>query len=205
MITTPEEYQKYLFQIQDENFPKKAILLPTDETIYNVNLNERTIEAPEILSAKDDHFAETIYFCADRYYDNMDLTETVCLIQYINKNAKLESGVPDPGRVYVVPFYDITTYSEENKILFPWCISGNATSAAGPITFAIKFYKLNEDGTQYNFILNTKPSSSKILHGMNIDIANNENYILSDNVVENLWQEIHSLKKDYDIYWLEMY
>ena len=43
MITSPEDYQKHLYEIQNNNFPTKAILLPTDETIYEVDLNKRTI------------------------------------------------------------------------------------------------------------------------------------------------------------------
>ena len=60
MVTTPEDYLKYLHLIQNENFPKQAILLPTDETIYEIDLNSRIIKAPKILSAERDHQAETV-------------------------------------------------------------------------------------------------------------------------------------------------
>ena len=60
MITTPEEYLSKLHLIQNNNFPTIAILLPRDETIYNIDLNTRTIEAPEYLSVETDHYAETV-------------------------------------------------------------------------------------------------------------------------------------------------
>ena len=102
MITTPKEYNEKLWQIQSENAPTLAILLPSTEKIYNIDLNKRTIEAPKFLSVSKDHNAETIYFKIDRFFDNVDLSNTVCLIQY--KNALKEE------RVYVVPFYDIETF-----------------------------------------------------------------------------------------------
>lgn len=105
MITTAEEYQKYLWQLQDQNKPVSAILLPSDENIYEINLNTRTINAPEFLSVRKDHAAETVYFLVDRYYDNMDLSRTSCVIQY--KNAAGEE------RFFPVPFYDITTFTTD--------------------------------------------------------------------------------------------
>jgi hypothetical protein len=38
------------------------------------------VEAPPVLGVKKDHYAETLYFSVDRYYDNMDLASTTCLI-----------------------------------------------------------------------------------------------------------------------------
>jgi hypothetical protein len=140
MITTPEEFLKKLYLINDGNVPSIALLLPSTETIYEVDLNKRTIEAPEFLSVETDHFSETIYFKVDRYYDNMDLTNTVCLIQYENKNAKKEDGTPAGGYAYLVPFYDIQHFKDEDKILLPWAIGGPATAAAGDVEFAIRFY-----------------------------------------------------------------
>jgi hypothetical protein len=109
MITTPQEYYSKLYLIQDTNKPSVAILAPSDEKIYNIDLSTRKIESPDFLSIKKDHMAETIYFTVDRYYDNIDLLETTCVVQYINADKE--------ARIYAVPFYDITTF--EGKILFP--------------------------------------------------------------------------------------
>ena len=122
MKTTSQEYYNLLHQIQDENAPSIAVLLPGTENIYEIDLNKRTIESPEFLSVSRDHKAETIYFKCPRYFDNIDLTNLVCVVEYINANGD--------GRVYAVPYYDVDSFSlldEENDIyepmiLFPWCI-----------------------------------------------------------------------------------
>ena len=143
MVTSSEEFFANLFALTDGwNVPQLATLLPKSESIYNIDLNSRTIEAPEFLSVRFDHNSETVFFIVDRYYDNQDLSETCCVIQYIN--AKQE------GRFYVVPYYDLTT---EGKIYFPWCISGEATKEAGIVEYSVKFYhveQINEE--QYKFL-----------------------------------------------------
>ena len=204
MITTPEEYLAKLYQIQDNNLPTIALLLPSDETIYNVDLNSRTIEAPEFLSTETDHFAETIYFKVDRYFDNMDLTKTVCIIQYENDSSVNADGDPAGGFAYLVPFYDISHFEEENKILIPWAIGGPATAAAGNVTFAIRFYKFNAEGTSLIYNLNTLPATSKILHGMNV-INEKENFIIPDTTVEMIYQEIDTIRSSVDLAWVDVF
>ena len=168
MITSAEEYWSMLYRIQTENAPDLALLLPREEKILNVNLESREIEAPEFLSVETDHRAETIYFKCPRFYDNMDLATTTCVIQYINAAGE--------GRLYVVPFYDVQTLSkydpetgvDEPMMLFPWLIEGEATKASGEVKYAIRFYKMNgNDRLTYN--LNTLVASSKVLHGMDND------------------------------------
>ena len=205
MITTPEEYQNKLVQIYDNNLPTLAILLPSTENIYNIDLNSRTIEAPEFLSTETEHFAETIYFKVDRYFDNMDLTKTVCLVQYENENAVNEEGKPAGGFVYLVPFYDISYFKDENKMLIPWAIGGPATAAAGKIHFAIRFYKLSSDGKDLIYNLNTLPATSKILHGMNVITDDNENFIIPDNTISMIYQEIDTIRSKQDLTWIDVF
>ena len=81
-----------------------------------------------------------IYFRTDRYYDYMDLSETICLIQYIPPQKK--DKVP---YTYVVPFYDILSHEDTGKIVFPWVIGGPATEHEGELQFAIRFYKVDTD------------------------------------------------------------
>lgn len=121
MITFSPEYQEKLWEIQNMNLLRKVVLVPHNEKILAVDLNARTIETPEFLSVSKDHEAETIYFEFDRYYDMVDLTTMICIIQY--KNAAGEEFI------YPVPFYDIDTLSYKgNKVLIPWCIQGPATA-----------------------------------------------------------------------------
>ncbi len=165
MITTAQEYYSMLYRIQTEHGPDLAVILPSDEKIYNIDLESRTIEAPEFLSVETDHRSEIIYFKCPRFYDGTDLTTTTCVIQYINAAGE--------GRLYAVPFYDtqsLSLYDPEQgidipMILFPWAIEGEATKAAGTVTYAIRFYKMN--GTSLlTYNLNTLVAKSKVLHGI---------------------------------------
>lgn len=104
MIATAEEYLQQLWQLYDGNVPTKAIVLPRDETIYEIDLNTRTIKAPYLSGITKDQNAETFYFIVDRFHGEIDLVNTACLVYYKNKT----SGT---GSFYPVPFYDITTFS----------------------------------------------------------------------------------------------
>lgn len=200
MIATPKDYQEMLWQIQNQNFPTQAILLPRDEQIYNIDLNTRTVEAPAVLGTKNDHYAETIYFKMDRYFDNMDLTTTVGLVQYVNKNAKHDDGTKDEGHIWPIPFYDATTCvqldpNDKDKILLPWSIEGFVTKAAGPVEFAFKFYLLDETGTNYIYNLNTKAATSKVVDSMNVITEENENFSMSADDIEKIINEMQALRE----------
>lgn len=171
MITTPEQYQAHLHLIQNFNAPQFAILNP-DEKIYKINLNTRTIEQPEFLSVEEDHGSEVIYFEVERYHDFMDLAFTSCIIHYINAEGK--------AGIYAVPFYDLHTKMQSNKMIFPWCIEGLVSKTEGKITFSIMFYQIKTEEIKdetgkvigskptYVYRLSTTPVSTQILKGMQI-------------------------------------
>ena len=195
MITTPRDYYNLYHRIQSENAPSLAVLLPTDEKIYLVDLNTRTAEAPEFLSVEQDHKAEVIYFKVNRFYDFYDLTQAVCVIQYVNALGE--------SRAYVVPYYDIDTLSEDDMILFPWVIDREATKVGGDIEYNIKFYKLTDGGKRYLYNLSTIPSKSQILYGIGIkdeDIDTENDYLAS--IKDDIYQKIADIK-GFDIYWEE--
>lgn len=167
MITKAKDYYNLYHRIQSENAPSLAILLPTDEKIYNIDLNARTVEVPEYLGIEGDHRAEVIYFKVDRFYDFYDLIHSVCVIQYINANGD--------SRAYAVPYYDVETLSDENHsvILFPWMIDKEVTKVKGKIKFSIKFYQLDEAGSRYLYNLSTLEATSQILAGIGLNNPNN--------------------------------
>ena len=76
-----------------------------DEPIYDIDLNSRTIDAPEFLQFGDigPDGTKTIYFCVDRFFDNVDLSTMFCVIQYQNANSNIAQG----GYIYPVPYFDI--------------------------------------------------------------------------------------------------
>lgn len=161
MVSTAEEYFANLFKIKGSyNPPSLAVILPRSENIYKIDLNSRTVEAPEYLSVLNDHNSETIYFIMNRFFDSMDMSTTTCVIQYINALGE--------GRLYVVPFYDIETYHATDQMLIPWCIEGEATKAAGEVTYSIRFFQVDATGKYIVYNLNTIPSVSKVLNGINV-------------------------------------
>ena len=164
MITSAKEYLARLQEIRNANLRIEVLNIPADESVYNIDLNARTIDTPEFLSTETDHTAETVFFCVDRYFETFDLADSTCLIQYINARGE--------SYVYVVPVYDIETYAEYGKMLIPWVIQGHATAASGTIRYAIRFYKVRKteglngkDTYEFDYIINTQPASSNILKG----------------------------------------
>lgn len=195
MIISTEDYYKYLAYIQSNNRPTIAIL-PSSEKVYNIDLKTRQIETPEYLSVEHDHKSETVYFKVDRFFDYMDLSQTVCIVQYITADNK--------ARIYAVPFYDVTSYADEEKMLIPWCIDGGATAVAGTVQYSIRFYKVDEVGQQFLYNLNTRPTKSKVLYGM--DVQNiNDDYDLAPTVYDEIIQKLDEFSQALGSFWEELY
>lgn len=157
-VTTLEQ----LSEIQAKNPPSFAYL-PDADNIYDIDLNNRMINGPSTLSVQRDHRSEVIYFKVDRYYDYMDLANTVCIIEYIV--PKDDKRVP---YVYVVPYYDTRRFVRENKIVFPWVVGDAATMNNGTLDYAIRFYKIEELNGKATIVynLNTLPTHTEVLRGL---------------------------------------
>ena len=198
MVTNFRDYEEMLWQIQSNAPTKKALLLPKDEKIFDVDLESRTINVPEFLSVEKDHQAETIFFKFDRYYDYMDLTTKTCVIQYINANGD--------SFIYPVPWYDTETFGFEKKVLIPWCIQGAATEAAGIVKFAIRFYSIDIN-RKITYDLNTLVAQGCILQGQEGEFENfSESSITLDNSLLELIQELEQAKNDglLALYWVDV-
>lgn len=196
MKTESKEYYDLLYEIQDFNKPSLAVLLPGTEKIYEVDLNTRRIETPEYLSVESDHRSEYIYFKTGRYYDNLDLSGAVCIVQYVN-------ALGEP-RVFAVPFFDVDTLSDTNEMIFYWRIDQEVTKATGDVEFSIRFYLLDDNYVDKKLIfnLNTLPASSKVLAGINFDpegFKPNEDWM-----ADYLTQIAAAAKEAYekDVYWI---
>lgn len=199
-------YKSLLAQI--ENAPANnidTVILPSNKQLYEIDLETRTVTAPENLSVQTEHYAETVYFICDRYYDNMDLAQTNCVIQYV---------IGDHHYVYAVPYCDIT--SKKGKIIIPWSVSISATEQAGTIKFFIRFYLINEaslydenqqfvlENAQFSYSLSTLPATSKILKSLPQDgfVEEDKTY----NLPEQYFLVINQLAHMVDnatIYWNE--
>lgn len=214
MITPSKEYINFLQKIA-KDVPTYQLQIPSDEPIYEVNLNTRVIQAPQFLSVQDDHEAETIYFIMDRYYDQQDLANSIGIIVF--KNAK------DEQYIYLIPAYDIVT--QEGKIIFGWDIQGAVTKYSGVVQFAFKFFDiqangLDDDGNinySLNYELNTLVSSGKILKGWgalasakktinDITISGTllEEIVKFKTDIEDIRNKIQQAEDKFQVYWLDV-
>lgn len=183
-----------LYDIQAKHAPSN-VYLPFAHNIYEVDLNTRKINGPAYLSVRRDHKAEVIYFKLDRYFDYMDLSNTVCIIQYL---------IPDENipRIYIVPFFDTSTYFKDNKILIPWVVGGAVTSKAGKVEYSIRFYKIqreNDNDIKLVYNLSTLPAISEILYSLEGDgeIMN----VAYDVEIATHWQDLIDQVKNSQTTW----
>lgn len=207
MKTSQKEYNELLYVINDpNNLNSKDIYyrIPSDEPIYSINLDTRDIEAPEFLSVQEDHNAEVVWFKVDRFYDDVDLFDATCWIQY--KNALGESYV-------CVTFPKVIKESNHDVLYLPWPIYGPAAKAAGNVSFSFQFFKIGED-KKVHFSLHTKPATSKILFGLHVDLDEflegniddseiNPQYSEFIKMFQELTNKYDKLSKKYELYWLE--
>ena len=198
MITNSNDYEEMLWELQSSAPTRKAILLPKNEKIYDIDLTTRKISVPKFLSVAKDHYAETIYFKFDRYFDYMDLTTKACIIRFTNANGD--------NYIYPVPYYDTETLAYENKVLIPWCIQGAATAKAGIVKFAICWYSTNEN-KKISYSFNTLVAEGTILEGQNNLDTNLDD--VSVNLDSSLLELIQRLEYDYShetftLYWRDV-
>lgn len=196
-----------LLQIQRQ-YPDILTLPGYQERGYRINLTTRLIETPEFLSVEKDHNSEVKYFVLGRYFDHKDLSTAVCIIQY--KNAIGEEFI------YPVPFFDTYTLRTTNEMIIPWNISGEATAYAGQITYSFRFYEFetlkdeagniirDEDGNitygDLIYNLNTLPATSKILHGLDVNLPEVDKLKYDKDAYETLVSMINDDSRKV-IYW----
>ena len=213
MITNSEEYLDFLTKIENGT-PTYELRIPSDEPIYEVDLNTRVINAPKFLSVETDHDAELIYFSIDRYFENIDLLTCAGLVLF--KNAKNEEYA------YLIPAYDVVT--KPGKIIFGWNIQGAVTKYSGNVQFAFKFFKLNEKFDEESnsfkpvleFDLNTLIAQSKILSGW-ASISKSDpsdlyvpEIIIDNDILEGIADlkvaasELRELQQEMQIFWLDV-
>lgn len=157
MITDVSEFKQRLQSIQ-QNSSVVYTTLPSSEPRLVIDANSREISIPvefDFLAVKNDHKAETIYFEIARYFDDIDLSQHTCVIQWTNQG--------DEG---ISPCTEMDVDTFDGKIIFGWEITSDCTRHAGNISFSVRFYTIDEIGNfEYNF--NTLPATSKVLDTLN--------------------------------------
>lgn len=160
MITSTKEYEQFLNQVNESTPEVLKMRLPTTEPIYEIDWDTRQVKAPPFIGVEGDHEAETIYFKMARFYDYMDLADTIGLISF--KNAQGDEYW------YIIPYYDI--YSIPNMIIFPWVIQYPIAAFSGKVSFAFKFIKIDknvtgENGQKLIYELNSRVATTQVLVG----------------------------------------
>lgn len=208
MKVSPQEYNSLVGRLIDPNEYTNFLRIPTDEPIYEIDLNQRKINVPEFLSVEEDHNSEIIWFKTDRFYDNIDLYESTCWIQYINANNE--------EYFYAAPIIIGAQEFGNEQILIPWAISKEVAKATGVISFSFQFFKLSEDKNRFLYVLNTQVAKSKILAGLRVDPMafltdgeKEETDVLPErewlaNEITKLYDAYSTLSGDYKLYWIDL-
>ena len=147
--------------------------LPLDEEPFFIDANKRTISVPKDfasngVSVQGDEIAEVLFFKINRFFDATDLSTCDIFIQWKSSELDEETGSPKEGvsRPWV---QDIV--SEPGYLIFGWPISSKITKAPGPITFSIRFYRLdNSDKLVYSF--STLDQTVVVKPALDYDIEN---------------------------------
>lgn len=92
-------------------------------------------------------------------------------------------------------------YIDCPKILFPWHISGEASAEAGEIEFSVRFYKTDETGKYFDYSLNTKTATSRVLEGM--DTTQEQEMQYDADALSNVNHKVDLLAREYQLYWIE--
>lgn len=195
-MITSKTYSSKLDELLHVSYREREVI-PSQEPVFNVDLNTRTIEVPghfRNLATKGDHNAETIWFALDRYFDGKDLSLKsweIVVDDRTNEKAKVDvtwavQFVNALGEESLHPIVwknvkessagqDSDFYKEgQNATLnLGWDIHYDLTKAAGRVSFSLRCYVLHGSDIIYN--ISTEPVTAYIKDGLYIEERNNEN------------------------------
>lgn len=136
------EYYHYMAEFFNRQ-AYKYVLLPRDETPFEIDLNARTVKVPtdfsKCASVQKDQIAELVIFSADRFFDYMDLANTLIYIQWITPEDK-KNNIPEKVGATRIKMIDLET--EPGKIRFAWPLTDEVTAVAGNVKFSVRFFRL---------------------------------------------------------------
>lgn len=190
-------YDKVLKSIQSTTI-MLADHVELAQPIIKIDWNTRKLTLPteyqSFLGVEHDHQADTVYFCADRYFDSVDLSTMTCVIEYVNAGKE--------GRI--CPVLDMDTTTDPTKIYFGWKLGKGATKVSGTIQFVVRFYTIDPNEDIYVYNLSTQVCSAHILKGFPTDAMAPEQEDLTVDGVEELLARI-ALLEDKAVRWHELY
>lgn len=142
-----------------------------EQPVIQIDLDTRAVTLPKAyqnyLAIQNDHVADSVYFCVDRYFDGVDLSTKTCVVEYINANSTREFRI--------APIFDIDITTDPTKMYFAWKLARGATKYAGRIQFALRFYEIDPNKDEFVYNLSTSPCVGKILQGLGNSNYKDEN------------------------------
>lgn len=177
--------------------------IPADEPIYKIDLNSRKVESPKNLSVVADNNAEVLWFSVDRFYDDVDLFDAVCWVQYKNALGETYISMVSPQ---VIGNYD------HNLLYIPWPVTAAATKAAGNVSFSFQFFKVSEDQQRVYYSINTQVATAKVVDTLRVepltDVSDGTIFYPEYSQLESTFrwmaQKLSDLDRDYELYWCEL-
>lgn len=121
-----------------------------------VEIDGREVVMPstENLVVKRDTMSRGIEFSMPRYYDGVDMSTKIILIQFLNANKE-----PDCCAA-------VNVSSNDEYLFFTWIIDGNATAYKGMVTYSIAFIGYSEHNDFY--VWQTKLGYIFVEDGLNV-------------------------------------
>lgn len=182
-ISSLDEYFTHLAELKAAN-ENVFTFLPLDEPLFEINANTRAITIPSEfkkngISVKGDHYAETLYFTVDRYFDTVDLYDPSIKIYIQWEDAQGNDGVS------AAIFRDVTIFKTDGKLLFGWAINNTITKNLGNVKFSVRFFRADENNNLL-FSLSTLTSVVAVNSGLDFAFDTNGKF---DVDVENTFED----------------
>lgn len=197
MAETVDRYISLLEEIQRTTSAETVSVFNDDvdaaeakKHLIEIDWNTRAVTLPSAYSSYigvvTDHRAATVYFSADRYFDNVDLTKLNFSIEFVNAAGE--------GRIYPVVDFDL---SVPGKIMFGWKLGYEATKRSGEVRFLVHVYSVDPERHKYTYSMSTQPCSGRVLS--TITLSNNPSlqdmYGMDSKEVEDLFGRLTALEQ----------
>ena len=159
----------------------------------DVDLSKREIKLPssfyaDFLDVQNDHLAAEIWFRMDRYFEDVDLSKTTCVIEYINAAGE--------GRICPILSIDTTTFNVQLCVC--WQVGREATKQAGKIKFVLHFYNIvqNSNGDfVYSYSLSTRPCEATILKSLDKTVSLDKAYDYSAEIMNEIYGRLTAVEQ----------
>ena len=159
----------------------------------DIDLSKREIKLPssfyaDFLDVQNDHLAAEIWFRMDRYFEDVDLSKTTCVIEYINAAGE--------GRICPILSIDTTTFN--GQLCVCWQVGREATKQAGKIKFVLHFYNIvqNSNGNfVYSYSLSTRPREATILKSLDKTVSLDKAYDYSAEIMNEIYGRLTAVEQ----------